>query len=1323
MRPSSGRNTARRSGRLALAAVTVLAVGVTGVAPALAAPVATTRHDWPDRWWDDGEPAAEASAPTLSPRDGAHLTGTVSLVADPTTADDPVAVLRVDDVVLDAEPDPGTSTLSFEVGSNSADAAFGNHLVVNGDHRIDLDTTLVSERVEIDVPNDVLRAGENTVEIVTGGIESSCGVNQDDFDVSDLTLTTLDGEADGSTNEYVYSMGDGSCGSNQGRVVRARLTFDVQADPARTTGLRAELDTTTLADGRHAIVATTAAGGRVEHEVRVNNSPVDAPAVFPPDGALVTGDQPVHAATAAGVDGGATALTVDGAAPPAATTLGEGAATLSFDVGSNSIEARYGSHLLVNGSRVDVGGDHVSQRVDVQVPNRLLHPGENEIVLVAGDVTSSCGTNLDDFTVSDVVLTPSVGSATAELEASYAMGDGNCGSSGSSLARAPWTFTVDAPGATTYRTAGSGTAALSFAVGSNSLEARYRSYVLVNDRRVEIAEDFVSERAVVEFPNEWLQPGWNAITLVAGTFATSCGDNRDDYTVGAVALETAEGTATVPGGASSHSLGDGSCGSSATPLRQVDLGALVETPARGLRADVDTRDLTDGEHEVAATSTTGAVATRTLVVDNSGPAVVSSVPADGATLTREVPLDVVVDDPAGLTAGPAVTLDGAPVEPGAPIGPGLEPGEHVLAVEATDGLGNTAVREVVFTSAGIPDAPTDLAPTSGATDVGRETELSATVSVPGGGDVTASFAEAKIVTPDRAWQGTSAVVPTELSPRGQERASTRDLDPADGRTLDSPAAQDVTYQRFEIEVGRRIDDPVLRWAGTVDPDRTATLHAWNHDADRWDVVASARGTAGADTVLTGTVDADHVSRGTVQVMVTGEDPMADDIEHEVADGFADPDDYDFSLVHLTDTQYLSEGAVEQETAQEREVWESAYRSSARWVAENVEDRRIAYVAHTGDIIENNIRSATTPAEVDRARSEFEVSSAVQRIIDATGVPNGVIAGNHDNQTGTEVGADSMYNEFYGPERYEALSEGWTDASYGGPWKEGDNENHYDLFSAGGLDFVVVGLSYGVTREETAWASSVFERYPDRNGILLTHDYLQPSTAVDGRDAALSPVDGATLFNTVVSDNPNVFLVLGGHRHGVGTNVKDAGHGSGDAVVEMLADYQFYTVSADRLGLTEVGGYAPEDQLRFGASFLRMLQFDVDAGTMTVDTYSPLLGEFGASEHDDEQRYDGSEDDTVVPVDLTSRTTTISTGSLAVYVPRREIGQVRVASGATAQVGWDGLRRDTAYAWVVTARSAGGGVTASAPQVFVTADDRGRPGRWDRHEDVWKHFRD
>src|SRR5699024_3721539 len=81
-------------------------------------------------------------------------------------------------------------------------------------------------------------------------------------------------------------------------------------------------------------------------------------------------------------------------------------------------------------------------------------------------------------------------------------------------------------------------------------------------------------------------------------------------------------------------------------------------------------------------------------------------------------------------------------------------------------------------------------------------------------------------------------------------------------------------------------------------------------------------------------------------------------------------------------------------------------------------------------------------------------------------------GNHDNWTGRDTGPDNLYNQYFGPERYEALEQtaGWQarDASHH-PWKEGDNDNHYDLFSAEGLEFVVVSLGYDVTEEEAAWA--------------------------------------------------------------------------------------------------------------------------------------------------------------------------------------------------------------------------------------------------------------
>ena len=119
-----------------------------------------------------------------------------------------------------------------------------------------------------------------------------------------------------------------------------------------------------------------------------------------------------------------------------------------------------------------------------------------------------------------------------------------------------------------------------------------------------------------------------------------------------------------------------------------------------------------------------------------------------------------------------------------------------------------------------------------------------------------------------------------------------------------------------------------------------------------------------------------------------------------------------------------------------------------------------------------------------------------------------------------------------------------------------------LFSAGGLDFVAVGLSYGVTQAEADWADSVFKRYTDRNGILITHDYISPVEQPRRPGCGLLRADGSPLYKAVVADNPNVFLVLAGHEHGVGTNLKtNVGVTVAHNVVELLADYQFYKVAA------------------------------------------------------------------------------------------------------------------------------------------------------------------
>ncbi|GAA1734184.1 hypothetical protein GCM10009746_15700 [Microbacterium paludicola] len=1250
--------------------------------------------------------AAPVAAPTLTPGDGAWLEGTVAVAADATTAGDPVASIALDGAPLAGTPTDGVSHLTFDIGSNSAAVSYGNRITVNG-HVIEQDRTWVSERVDIPVPNSWLVTGENIVEIDAGATETACGVNYDDFVITDVALELLGETANGEDNEFTFTFGDGDCGTQTTDILHAELSFFVLGDPLASRGLTAELDTRAIANGEHELTATTAAGGTVTHTVKVNNAPAGAPRITPEDGTLTRATQLIAASIPSGTPGGTTALTVDGAPAPAAATLGAGASTLSFDVGSNSIERRYENHLMVNGHRIDLLGDFASQRVDVPVPNRYLMPGENVIEIVAGDISSSCGANLDDFTISNLgvevaLATGEPGVATGTgIAPNYSMGDGSCGSSTTALPRVETRWTIDAPAVTTLPTLGSGEAVLAFEVGSNSLDPQFSNHIRVNGNRQPIGETYVNGPAEIVFPNEWLLPGWNTIEIVTGTTPGGC--NRDDFTISNVSVAPAEGAAEAQRPKASYALGDGSCGSNINLFREVDLHFLVTgTSAQGLRAELDTTALADGAHTIAATSTTGETATRTLNTDNTAPEIASSTPADGTTITAAVALDIQLEDNSGIVGTPTVTLDGAPIALGDPIGPGLSAGEHTIEVSAADGLGNTGARQVRFTSAGIPDVPAGLTPAGGSEIAGGTATLQATVAEPDGGDVTAVFTQAEILTPNQGWQGSATEVPTTLSVPGEQAvADKKALAPGDGRTLDSPASRDVAFQRFDVQVKGHVSEPVLRWEGVIDPTRVASLRAWNLQTETWDVLASSRGALEGNTQLSAIVDERYIDGQQVRAMITGEDPFADEIDPG-AEGFADPASYDFSIAHFTDTQYLSEGAVEQETEAERAIWKKAYGDVTRWIADNAEERRIKYVAHTGDITENNIRVPRTEAELQQVIGEFEVSSENQKTLDDAGVTNQVIAGNHDNRSGTETGPEALYNQYYGPDRYEALDDGWIDADYGGPWREGDNQNNYTLFSAGGIDFVSVGLSYGVTKEEAAWADSIFARYPERNGILLSHDYLAASTQEDGRNAWFASPDGPMLYKTIVEDNPNVFLILAGHVHGVGTNVKPQVGEVGHGVVELLADYQNYTVSAEELGLTEAGGYAPTDQLRFGASYLRLLQFDVDRGEMMIDTYSPLLDDFGADEHDPAQRYAPSSDNLVLPVDITSRTTSFRTDAVALYNPVAVIGEDTVASGEVASTTWSRLQQGKTYAWFVTARSAAGGEAASQPSVFTTA---------------------
>ena len=228
---------------------------------------------------------------------------------------------------------------------------------------------------------------------------------------------------------------------------------------------------------------------------------------------------------------------------------------------------------------------------------------------------------------------------------------------------------------------------------------------------------------------------------------------------------------------------------------------------------------------------------------------------------------------------------------------------------------------------------------------------------------------------------------------------------------------------------------------------------------------------------------------------------------------ASPEQYDYTFVWMSDTQYYSES------------YPYIFDRMTKWIVENQWGVKIKYVIHTGDL-------------VDKSDKEFQWNNAstFMKTLDDANIPNGVLAGNHDVDHKT-----SDYTNFYryfGEERYK------NRPHYGGSYK--NNRGHYDLISAGGNDYIIVYMGWGVDDEAIAWMNKVLATHPDRKAILSFHEYLQAT-------GTRHPM-GDKLYNEVVLHNQNVFAVLSGHYHEAQTlvdEIDDNGDGKPDRKVYQM----------------------------------------------------------------------------------------------------------------------------------------------------------------------------
>ena len=356
---------------------------------------------------------------------------------------------------------------------------------------------------------------------------------------------------------------------------------------------------------------------------------------------------------------------------------------------------------------------------------------------------------------------------------------------------------------------------------------------------------------------------------------------------------------------------------------------------------------------------------------------------------------------------------------------------------------------------------------------------------------------------------------------------------------------------------------------------------------------------------------------------------------------------DFTIATLPDTQFYSENLNNNNRA-------ATYHAQTQWLVDNRDSLNLAFVSHMGDIVQNG---DAVPAEwlvADAAMQRIENQTGTLR---AHGIPWGGAPGNHDQTSiGNAGGANAFYNQYFGTSRFIGRR------YWGGSQSVANNNNNYQLFSASGLDFIILHLEYdtrAVTNYQAVmdWADAVMKAYPNRRAIVTSH------WIVDTGNPAPFSTQGQNLYNDL-KDNPNFFMMLCGHVAGEGQRSDTF---QGRTVYSILQDYQSRTNGGD--------------------GWLRYFIFSPANNTISARTYrvsNPVNPAAGSIETDADSQF------TLNYNMQNSQTDWIPLGTVNV-----------AASGTTASLNWTGLTAGKDYEWYATAND-GTSVATSSTRRFTTA---------------------
>ena len=354
----------------------------------------------------------------------------------------------------------------------------------------------------------------------------------------------------------------------------------------------------------------------------------------------------------------------------------------------------------------------------------------------------------------------------------------------------------------------------------------------------------------------------------------------------------------------------------------------------------------------------------------------------------------------------------------------------------------------------------------------------------------------------------------------------------------------------------------------------------------------------------------------------------------------------FTVILLPDTQYYT--AEPQGTNGGNQ---SSFLSQTSWLVNNRVSRNIVFVGQLGDCTQNNI-------DIEWKRVDAAIKTIEDPVLSGLpqGMPYGLSVGNHD-QTPIGGGASAntnLFNQYFGFSRYSGKT------YYGGHFGT-NNDNHYELFTASGIDFLVISMEYD-TNPSTAvldWAAALVQTYNNRKVIVMTHFGINET----GSPQPSFGTQGAAIYNKLRTF-PNFMLFVCGHIHQSDGEARRTDVFNGNTVHTVLSDYQ--------------------GRVNGGNGLLRIMEFDPATNNISVKTYSPVTNAF---ETDGDSQFDLS-------VNLTPTNNYTRLGQLT-----------NVPSGSRPCFTWNDLNANKEYEWYMEISD---GTTTTTSPVWSFSTTFGAP---------------